>query len=151
MIAIVGKERKVAQITTGLSAAIREFIMRSYVSPARRDSSPRFTVNAGDVHREMRLNNRVPQVCSVLQSSKFLQEHGLRIIEKSGPPSGFSTSVTITYEFIDQPSLKTAQHPLLGLRGVLRDVFRELGGGENFIRTEREAFSAGLDEKSGGR
>ncbi len=84
---------------TGVSSAIREFVAREYVGKARHQSSSRFTVNAGDVHRAMHLHNRVPQVCSVLQSSKFLRENGLRIVEKKGPPSGFSTSVTITYEF----------------------------------------------------
>ena len=135
-----------AQTVTGVSAAIREFVRNEYVSKARRLGSPRFTVNAGEVHRAMHLHNRVPQVCSVLQSSKFLQENGLRIAEESGPPSGFSTSVTITYEFAVQPAAAPSEHPFLALRGILRDVFRELGGGENFIRSEREAFSAAIEE-----
>ncbi len=139
------------QAVTGASSAIREFVTRKYVSAARRQASARFTVNAGEVHKAMRLHNRVPQVCSVLQSSKFLEKNGLRIVEKSGPPSGLSTSVTITYEFVQPPLTDPDQHPLLALRGILREVFRELGGGENFIRSEREAFSSALDEKSGRR
>ncbi len=94
----------------------------------------------------MHLQNRVPQVCSVLQSAKFLRENGLRIAEKSGPPSGFSTSVTVKYEFIDQPA-KMGDDEFLALRGIARDVFAALGGGEQFIRSEREAWSAKDDEK----
>lgn len=138
---------------TGVSAAIRDYLKKEHVGKARRQASLRFTVNAGEVHRAMHLQNRVPQVCSVLQSAKFLRENGLRIVEKAGPPSGFSTSVTVTYEFAEQPPTDPGEHPFLALRGILRDVFRELGGGENFIRAEREAFSAGLeeDEKERGR
>lgn len=135
-----------AHTVTGVSLAIREFLRDQYVGRARRGGALRFTVNAGEVHRAMHLHNRVPQVCSVLQSSKFVRENGLRIVEKSGPPSGFSTSVTITYEFAVQPPVTPGEHPFLALRGILRDVFRELGGGENFIRSEREAFSAAIEE-----
>jgi hypothetical protein len=35
----------------------------------------------------------------------------------------------------------------LSLRGIARDVFAELGGGEACIRAEREAFSAAMDER----
>jgi hypothetical protein len=134
------------QTTTGVSAAIREFVAKEYAAKARREGSSRFTVNAGEVHRAMHLQNRVPQVCSVLQSAKFLRENGLRIAEKSGPPSGFSTSVTVKYEFIDQPA-KMGDDEFLALRGIARDVFAALGGGEQFIRSEREAWSAKDDEK----
>ncbi len=130
-----------AQAVTGVSSAIRDFIARHYVSEARRRNAIRFTVNAGEVHKAMHLHNRVPQVCSVLQSAKFVEENGLRIVQKSGPPSGFSTSVTLTYEFADQPTIQIAEHPLLALRGIAKDVFASLGGGEQFIRAEREAWS----------
>ncbi len=140
-----------AQALTGVSSAIRDYVCAHYVSAAKSAGSNRFSVNAGEVHRAMHLHNRVPQVCSVLQSAKFLAENGLRIVEKSGPPSGFSTSVTVTYEFTYQHQSEHRQHPLLGLRGSLREVFRELGGGENFIRAERQAFSSALEQKRGER
>jgi hypothetical protein len=32
------------------------------------------------------------------------------------------------------------KNPLMGLRGIARALFRELGGGEEFIRSERLGF-----------
>jgi hypothetical protein len=37
-------------------------------------------------------------------------------------------------------SSRPAEWPFLRLRGIARDVFGSLGGGEAFIRKERESF-----------
>jgi hypothetical protein len=139
----------VAQAVKGASAAIREFVAKQYVEKARRQGSPRFMVNAGEVHRAMHLQNRVPQVCSVLQSAKFLEENGLRIAEKSGPPSGFSTSLTVTYECEDKARSSAEREDSLfyALRGIGREVYAKYGGGEAYLRAEREGWD---DEREGG-
>ncbi len=129
------------------SSAVRDYARRTYVDEARHRALRRFSINAGTVHKALHLENRVPLVCQALQSTKFLEENGLRIVDKSGPPSGQSTSVTLTYEFVDETRQQSAEHSLLVLRGLLRDVFRELGGGENFIRSERQAFSSAVDRE----
>lgn len=126
------------------SSAVREYVVRKYIREAKRAALRRFSVNAGEVHRALGLQNRVPQVCNALQSGKFLHENDLRIVEKTGPPSGLSTSVTITYEFSPTVPLhneRPSPSPFLALRGIARDVFSALGGGEDFIRSEREAWS----------
>jgi len=63
---------------------------------------------------------------------------GLRIVSKTGPPSGQSTTVTFTYEIVDK---KKEDHAQLDrqeawnrLRGSMKDIFTELGGGENYLR-----------------
>jgi hypothetical protein len=114
-----------------------------YASAARRRSERTFSVNVGAVHGALGLNNRVPLVCAALSSKKFLTKNNLRLVSRSGPPSGQSTTVTFTYEFIDEgPGNKSLdrQDAWNRLRGALKDVFAELGGGENYLRNERANF-----------
>ncbi len=81
------------------SDLVRQYASEVYLSAARRKRSQTFAVNVGEVHKALHLNNRVPLVCAALSSKKFLTENGLRLVSKTGPPSGQSTTVTFTYEF----------------------------------------------------
>ncbi len=54
-----------------------------------------------------------------------------------------STTVTFTYRLTDeagQSPSKPTEWPFLRLRGIAKEVFQSLGGGEAFIRKEREEF-----------
>jgi len=135
------------------SDVIRRYAYEKYISPARRRKEKTLSINAGEVHRALELNNRVPLVCAALGSKKFLTEHGLRILSKTGPPSGQSTTVTFTYEIVRTESAKmTPDEAWQSLRGIAKDIFASLGGGEAYLRQERANFygSGGdpLDRKS---
>jgi|HubBroStandDraft_6_1064221.scaffolds.fasta_scaffold294952_2 hypothetical protein len=127
------------------SDAVRRHAYEKYISAARRRREKTVAINVGEVHRALALNNRVPLVCAALGSKKFLTEHGLRIVSKTGPPSGQSTTVTFTYGFDG-----AAQEPASGLdafmalRGTGKEVFASLGGGEAFLRRERAEFSRAM-------
>ena len=126
-----------------VSDSVRQHATNTYVRPAQRRGGQIFSINVGEVHRAVALRNRVPLVCQALESEKFLQANELKLISKTGPPSGQSTTVTYTYEFLDSkrsPSRREA--PWNRLRGALKDVFAELGGGEAYLRDERERFNA---------
>jgi hypothetical protein len=95
------------------------------------------------VHRGLALKNRVPNVCSVLGSRIFLERNHLAIESVSGPPSGMGTRVTYTYRLLDteDPSgPPAAGADFENLRGLLKSAFHSLGGGEAFVRRERERF-----------
>jgi hypothetical protein len=84
-----------------------------------------------------------PAVCSALKTREFLEENALRLVSRTGPPSGLTTTVTYTYEFVDEgKDSKTLdrQDAWNRLRGALKDVFAELGGGENYLHNERANF-----------
>ncbi len=124
---------------------IREYVRETYINPARERGDRRFSITAGDVHKALRYHNRVPAVVTTLRGKRFLLDNGLRLIDQSGPPSGMSTTVRITYEFEGHSAAQAASaasrdEKFRALRGLLKDVFRELGGGENFIRREREGW-----------
>jgi hypothetical protein len=105
------------------------------------------------------MSNRIAQVCTALKGPKFLKPNGLRLVDMSGPPSGTSTTVVYTYEFLDNAApieagqvpaqLANASGPgsssifqkLLQMEGILKDVYKEIGGAERAIREEREGYS----------
>jgi hypothetical protein len=133
---------------------IRSYARERYVMPARGQHEKRFSIRTGDVVRDMRLvGGRVPAVCSALRTRKFLKENALRLVSRAGPESGQSTTVTYTYEFLDSESSsgpvrpsgsggspQPAQDAWNRLRGALKDVFAEYGGGEAYLRAERASF-----------
>ena len=131
-----------------ISESVRQHAHDTYVGPARRRGDKTITINVGRVHKEVALRNRVPLVCQALESAKFLEANGLRLISKTGPPSGQSTTVNYTYEFVDAKSpAGTLEDPWTRLRGALKEVFADLGGGENYLREERGAFYTPREEK----
>lgn len=125
------------------SDRVRQHASDEYISAARRRGDNTFSINVGAVHRALTLNNRVPLVCAALGSKKFLTENHLRLVSKTGPPSGQSTTVTYTYEFVTKEKKDEQvdrQAAWNRLRGALKNVFAELGGGENYLRNERANF-----------
>jgi hypothetical protein len=122
---------------------IRAYGRERYVVPARKRQLEKFSIRAGDVVRDLKLLGRVPAVCSALKSRAFLEQNGLRIVERTGPSSGQSTTVTYTYEFVDAlDSSEAGSDPWTELRGALKNVFAGFGGGEAYLRGERESFYA---------
>ena len=121
---------------------IRSFAAREFIEPARRKGWTRVQVVAGDVHRGLKLKNRVPNVCTALASKTFLEKNRLAIEAISGPPSGMGTRVTYTYRLLDdEPGGGKAQaSEFRGLRGLLKTAFASVGGGKAFLRREREQF-----------
>jgi hypothetical protein len=122
---------------------IRSYGREKYVVPAREQQLEKFSIRAGDVVRGLKLLGRVPAVCSALKSRAFLEQNSLRIVERTGPSSGQSTTVTYTYEFVDsKDSSQANSDPWTELRGSLKNIFAGLGGGEAYLRGERENFYA---------
>ena len=123
---------------------VRDFARNQYVEPALRTKDLTFRIVAGDVHRGLRFSNRVPLVCNALASREFLRDNNLELIKREGPPSGLSTTVVFTYRFRTAPDRHADTQPEFGfttLRGIAKQVFQSLGGGESFLRAERARFN----------
>ena len=122
---------------------VRDYARQEYIEPARRRRESTIRIVAGEVQKAVRLSNRVSLVCQALKSHKFLDENHLVLEKWDGPPSGMSTTVIFTYRLLDeagQISSQPSESPFLRLRGIAKDVFQSLGGGEAFIRKERKRF-----------
>jgi hypothetical protein len=91
---------------------------------------------------------RVPQVCSALSTRKFLNSANVELIDRKGPPSGQSTTVEFTFRLLrpvsglrdgqleTKPAVKGDR--LRALYGIFAEEFKALGGGEAFLRAERD-------------
>ena len=133
------------------SDQVRAFVTEHYVVPARLTGAGTVSVRVGDVHREMKWDlKKVPQVCSALSTRKFLESANVELIERKGPPSGQSTTVQFTFRLLQPLSAQRGQQPegkpaakgdrLRALYGIFAEEFRALGGGEAFLKAERESW-----------
>ncbi len=121
---------------------IRQYLKQRYVDTARIQGVTVVRIVAGAIHKELGLRNRVPNVCQVLGSPKFLNENQL-VLEKFEGPSFRSRHhrylhlpaawrIAVQRRRRNRSSYASAASPRIPLRS--------LGGGEKFIRGERESF-----------
>jgi 5-methylcytosine-specific restriction protein B len=132
------------------SEQVRAHVIAKYIGPARNQRNPTVRIVAGDVHRALGLNNRYPLVCNALSARKFLAESHLMLEQREGPPSGLGARVAFTYRLLDEKapeSETTVELPLSRYRGAAKEVFESLGGGEAFIRSQREHFYGPGDDE----
>lgn len=138
--------------------SIREYIRTRYLEPARQRRETLVTIRAGDIHRELGLRNRVPNVCQVMESRVLEKEAGVKVSSKQGPPSGRGTTLTVTYAVDLRPTGREpggdpkaeseiaphSEHPgvalFYALRGMGKDLYAAEGGGEAWLRKERANF-----------
>lgn len=133
------------ETTVSLSEQIAKHVLTHYIKPARQAGHTLIEVQAGKVHRDLGWKNRVASVCTTLESQKFQRENHLFLLHTNGPASGRSTTVSFAYGVLDprkemqQTKPKTPQgEKLKALYGLCAKTFRKLGGGEEFLRRERE-------------
>ncbi len=67
---------------------IRKFVLDHYVEPARIEGRAEITLRAGDIHRAMRLTNRLPVVCNAIGYPKFLELARVTLVDRDGPVQG---------------------------------------------------------------
>src|SRR5271169_3781176 len=128
--------------TQTVAEQVREHARLKYIEPARKRRESKVRIVAGEVHKDLHWQGRVPSVCQALSGSKFLSENHLILEKREGPPKGLSTTVVFTYRLVDEHAAPDGleESPLLRLWGIGKEVFASLGGGEAFIRRERERF-----------
>lgn len=131
-----------------LADQIRAHARRAYIEPARRRRQPTVRIVAGEIHAQLGLKNRTRSVCSALRSTKFCRENHLLLEQVDGPPSGEGATVALTFRLTDgvhpnEPG--KSQDVFHRYLGSGKELFRRLGGGENFIRRERAAWRDHLE------
>jgi hypothetical protein len=127
---------------------IRDYSAKTFVVPARQRGQRRFSIRVGDVVRQLRLYQRVAAVCSALKTEEFRRTNHLKLVDATGPKSGLSTTVVYTYEFVDSEGpAEPGVDAWSRLRGALKEVFAELGGGEAYLQAERSKFYAAEERK----
>jgi hypothetical protein len=126
-----------------LSHQVRDYARRTYIDAARRRREALVQIVADDVQKALRLTNRSPVVRNARSSKRFLEENRIALEKCDGPPLGLSTTAKFTYRLLRDNGANgpaDSQSLFLGLRGAAMQVFQALGGGEAFIRAERDSF-----------
>ena len=127
---------------------IRSHVVKHYVEPARSRGEEAVTIIAGAVLRDLQLRgDYAPSVCSALRARKFSAEYDLELLRVDGPRSKQSTTTAFTYRLPQRSETghpEPARNAIRDLRGIGRDMFAPVGGGEQWLRKEREAFDAAL-------
>ena len=125
----------------------KRHVIATYVQPARQKGERTIQVRVGNIQKELGWTNRTPSVFSTLSSMEFQREAGVELIEKrGGPPSGGPST---TWQFVfrvlgeSKESAPVAEAVpdgggLRALYGLCAETFKALGGGEEFLRRERE-------------
>ncbi len=130
------------------SDRVRAYVTNHYIVPARQSGSSTVIVRAGDVHKAMKWDlKKVPQVCSALSTRKFLNGANVELLKRKGPPSGQSTTVEFTFRLLQSEAGNHAPRPqdkpvangagLEKLIGIFAKEYAELGGGEAYLKAER--------------
>lgn len=135
------------------SEQVQHYFQSNYVIPARERGQATLQVKAGEIHSKLGWTRRVPLVCAALSSQKLQRKTGVRLKTKEGPPSGQSPTVVFHYEILET---MTAQPPnsgrpasrigLMDLFGIGAEAFKKLGGGEEYLRREREELRFHAEE-----
>jgi hypothetical protein len=130
---------------------VRAVARKEFIEPARQRGEISVRVVAGDVQKRAGLVNRMPLVVQALKGKKFLQENGLTIEKCEGPPSGLSTTVTLTYRLADKPAAQKNEGilRLLELRGIGKDWYKDEGGLSEKLRKDYEEWDRTDREKWG--
>lgn len=127
----------------------KRYVIANYVTPARSRGDGKVKVRVGNVLKELGWTNRTPSVYSTLSSAAFQREAGLRLIEKRGGPisGGPSTTVEFLYQILypedGQHAAKAIQRSvpngtgLEALYGIFAEAYADLGGGEAYLKAER--------------
>ena len=79
---------------------IRQYLYKNFIR--NQHSGDVVQIRAGDVHKDMGLQSRMPAVCSVLDGKKFLSEFNLEFLKRSGPPQG--ANVFFTFKVLGNDS-----------------------------------------------
>lgn len=122
-----------------ISEAIQTYAKMRSINPAFRAGNKFVSIDTNSVLKELRLRKSEALVSRALQSKKFLETNGLRIVSKLPPAPG--GALTLIYAIAD-----TALSDLFyEVRGVAKKIFRELGGGEAFLQRERQNFRSSAE------
>ena len=87
----------------GQADNIRQYVLEHLIEPARLERRSELTVRAGDIHKQMRLHQAMPPVCSALGTRKFLDLAAVSLQDRRGPING--SNVYFIYDLNPDPSM----------------------------------------------
>jgi hypothetical protein len=151
----------------GLSDQVRSVALDEYIRPAIQTGKLHFSVAVRDLMPILQKNGfpkgNWPQVCSAIQTGRFLRENGLEIDRVDGPPKKQSPTVIVHYRLarsngptgelgnvhggaqgrpLSETPEERAYRLTERLRGLMKNEIAAHGGASGYIRWVR-----GYDEE----
>ncbi len=77
-----------------VSDEIREHVIRKHFEPAKAAEKKELTLRAGDIHKELGLEGRMPAVCRVWGSNRLEKEARVHQLKTQGPHNGSNGRLT---------------------------------------------------------
>ena len=77
-----------------LADMIREYCIQTRILPARQENKELVSIRAGDIHKEMKLTQRMPSICEALQARTFETLANVKRINLAGPKNGANCIMT---------------------------------------------------------
>lgn len=75
---------------------IRAHVNKAFIEPARKVGRTHAEVVAADVHKDLRLEQRFPAVCSAIDAQKFQDQYGVVLRNRTGPKQGATVKWTFS-------------------------------------------------------
>lgn len=97
-----------------LAEEIRQFAGDKYIEPLRKKGGGFVQIHAGDVHKAMNLNNRMPAVCGALDTKMFREFFNVDLISREGPHQGANALFKFKVHPLHQPRRPAARHAQTG-------------------------------------
>jgi hypothetical protein len=73
---------------------VREYCKDNIIDPARRRGEEQIVIRAGDIHKAMGYQNRMPLVCAALGAKKFEETAGVDRVSLTVPTNGANAIFT---------------------------------------------------------
>jgi hypothetical protein len=142
----------------GATERVRRFVVQQFFEPARRRGERRVTIHAGSLsklleEKNLLQPNRYPVICGAMTNARFASRHGAILEERQGPQSGLSSSATFTFvlepvapgkrsvgEDGSRAHVPASDSKFMALRGIMKEMYAELGGATAFHEAERDAW-----------
>lgn len=157
-----------SDVNYGLSDRVRLVALDKFIHPAMKSGEATVTVAVRDLMDHLRQtgfpSGNWPQVCTAIQTGKFLRENGLEIERVDGPPKKLSPTVVVRYRISGRnrgaaesataaadshsgypdeviPPNETPEQRIKRLvgriRGIMKDEIQAMGGVEGYMRWVR--------------
>ena len=77
-----------------LADRIRQFVLATYIEPARAARLEQVAFVSGDIQKALKLTMRYAAVCGAIDAQKFQDENGIMLVKRTGPDQGATAEWT---------------------------------------------------------
>ena len=89
-------EGRIISVAMNPADQVRDFALRQYILPARTAGQTAVTFTSGEIHKALGFRSLMPCVCDALGARKFESQNRIRLLSRTGPRHGSTTTFTFS-------------------------------------------------------